>query len=226
MHMQGSFHYQGLDGDPVEVPFEARTLEGFREWMSGREDQPGQVCFVQGHVYLEMSQDQRTHGPVSTEVSIVLATLARELETGRYFTPPSWVTCAPAELSTEPDGFYARYDTLRSGRLAINPERRIELVGVPDFVLEIVSKSSVKKDRRLLRDAYAAAGVGEYWLIDARREDRPPRFELLVLRDGAYEEITPDADGWRASPTWQRSFRLRRVVDPAGLPDFRLDVRA
>lgn len=225
MHMP-SFHYQGLDGGPVEVPFEARTLEGFREWMAGREDQPGQVCFVRGHVFLEMSQDQRTHGPVSIEVSTVLHSLARELETGRYFSAPTWITCAPAELSAEPDGSFATFETLRSGRLTINPARASEMVGAPDFVLEVVSKSSVKKDRTLLRQAYAAAGVGEYWLIDARREDRPPRFELLVLREGAYEEVPPDADGWRASPTWRRSFRLRRVVDPAGLPDFRLDVRA
>lgn len=224
MHMP-SFHYQGLDGVPVEVPFEARTLEGFRAWQAGREDQPGQVCFVRGHVFLEMSQDQRTHEPIVSEVTAVLKALTREVETGRYFSSPTWITCAQAELSAEPDGSFATFEALRSGRLTINPTRSSELIGAPDFVLEVVSKSSVKKDRRLLRGAYAAAGVGEYWLIDARREDRPPRFELLVLRGDAYEEVAPDPEGWRASPTWQRSFRLRRVVDPAGLPDFRLDVR-
>lgn len=148
-----AFHYQGLDGGPIEVPFEARTLEGFREWMAGREDQPGQVCFVRGHVFLELSQDQRTHEPVGSEVNAVLKALSREAETGRYFTPPSWITCAAAELSAEPDGFFATFETLRSGRLSINPELAIELIGVPDFVLEVVSKSSVKKDRTLLRAA-------------------------------------------------------------------------
>ena len=34
-------------------------------------------------------------------------------------------------------------------------------------------------------------------------------------------------EGFRflASPVWGRSFRVRRVTDRLGLPDFRLDVR-
>ena len=38
----------------------------------------------------------------------------------------------------------------------------------PDFVVEITSKSTEKLDRGLKMDAYAAAGVQEYWLVDPR----------------------------------------------------------
>ncbi|MCW8141804.1 MAG: hypothetical protein KIT58_23100 [Planctomycetota bacterium] len=54
---------------------------------------------------------------------------------------------------------------------------------------------------------------------------RPPELRVLVLRGDVYEDVAPDAEGWVASPTWARAFRLRRLVDPVGLPEFRLDVR-
>ncbi|MBX3466649.1 MAG: Uma2 family endonuclease [Planctomycetes bacterium] len=216
----------GLHVGDVEVPFDVQTLDGFRAWMARVEDRAGRASFIQGDVYLDMNaQSYDSHEPVAGEVNAVLRLLARELGTGRHFVPPSWITWPAAGLSTEPDGFFARYETLRSGRLAVHPQRRHEMVVVPDFVLEIVSASSALKDRVRLLGAYAEAGVGEYWLVDARDEARPPELRVLVLRGDAYEDVAPDAEGWVASPTWARAFRLRRLVDPVGLPEFRLDVR-
>jgi Uma2 family endonuclease len=36
----------------------------------------------------------------------------------------------------------------------------------PDFVVEILSKSTEKIDRGIKMEAYAEAGVQEYWLVD------------------------------------------------------------
>lgn len=216
----------GIHIDDIEVPFEVRTLDGFRAWMARSEGRPGRASFFEGEVFLEMNQDYRSHEPVSTQVNARLTLLAGELGIGRYFTPPSWITWAPAHLSTEPDGFFARWESLRSGRLALHPDHANELVGVPDFVLEIISASSARKDRILLRRGYREAGVGEYWVIDARLEDRHPELGVFVLGAGEYAQVEPDAEGWTASPTFQRAFRLRRGIDPAGLPEFRLEARA
>jgi Uma2 family endonuclease len=105
----------------------------------------------------------------------------------------------------------------------VNPRRRSELLGAPAMVLEVVSRSSRKKDRvDLVRD-YARAGIGEYWLADALGDDM--ELTLHVLAGKRYEPAAPDRQGFVRSPLFGRRFRLRRVTNPAGMPDFRLDVR-
>ena len=38
--------------------------------------------------------------------------------------------------------------------------------GAPDLVVEVLSRSTAKNDRTIKKDAYAKAGVKEYWLVD------------------------------------------------------------
>ena len=57
--------------------------------------------------------------------------------------------------------------------------------GVPDLVLEVLSPSTRRYDRRTKLDVYAAAGVQEYWLADPLKQT----FEVLVLRNGSYEVL-------------------------------------
>jgi Uma2 family endonuclease len=40
----------------------------------------------------------------------------------------------------------------------------------PDLVVEILSKSTANRDRGIEYEDYAAHGVLEYWLVDARRK--------------------------------------------------------
>jgi hypothetical protein len=85
--------------------------------------------------------------------------------------------------------------------------------GAPDLVVEVVSTSSVAKDRQRLPALYAKAGVPELWLVDAR--DEPPAFEIWSLHAGAYEQVAPEdspPDGWTASPVLGCRFRLQRRV--------------
>lgn len=62
---------------------------------------------------------------------------------------------------------------------------------VPDFVLEVLSKSTWRKDVRVKPGLYAALGVRELWLFE------PFGLELAGyrLRDGTYESIRPLPDG-------------------------------
>ena len=52
-----------------------------------------------------------------------------------------------------------------------------------DWVAEVVSPESVKRDTLEKRGEYARAGVREYWLIDPDAR----RVTVLVLREGVYE---------------------------------------
>ena len=44
------------------------------------------------------------------------------------------------------------------------------IYGAPDFVVEVLSKSTRKKDMRIKTAKYANAGVKEYWMIDPYKE--------------------------------------------------------
>ena len=68
----------------------------------------------------------------------------------------------------------------------------------PDWVLEVASRSTGRRDYTVKREGYAAYGVGEYWRFDytgGRFHDAPLAGDKLV--DGAYVpiEIAHEPDG-------------------------------
>ncbi len=69
----------------------------------------------------------------------------------------------------------------------------------PDWVLEVASPSTQKKDRDRKRCRYAAIGVPEYWMFDPKGGVYPPgtpRLQGLKLADGEYLPLPPRlADG-------------------------------
>ncbi len=44
------------------------------------------------------------------------------------------------------------------------------ILGVPDLVIEIISPSSIYRDRVLKNNDYEVAGVKEYWLVDPKNQ--------------------------------------------------------
>ena len=64
------------------------------------------------------------------------------LSEGNRFIPDFMVVCDPGKIHT--DGVH----------------------GAPDLVVEILSHSTAKNDRGPKMNAYAAAGVREYWIVD------------------------------------------------------------
>lgn len=60
--------------------------------------------------------------------------------------------------------------------------KRFGICGAPDFVLEILSAATRKKDMTVKLTKYMEAGVGEYWVID-------PEKRLLIVYIGEEEGI-------------------------------------
>lgn len=56
------------------------------------------------------------------------------------------------------------------------------LFGAPDFVLEVLSPSTRKKDMTIKLNKYVNAGVREYWIVDPKKET------VIVYEIGAGEE--------------------------------------
>ena len=58
------------------------------------------------------------------------------------------------------------------------------IYGSPDFVLEVLSSSTRKKDMTIKLNKYWSAGVREYWIID-------PKKRSLITYDFTEEDVIP-----------------------------------
>ena len=82
-----------LTVEGIEIPWSAQTLEGFRAWVETLDERGPRVSFARGKLHVEMSpQSYDTHEPLVHAINVRLSTLARDLDLGRYFLPPSWFT--------------------------------------------------------------------------------------------------------------------------------------
>lgn len=218
------------DGAPaVSVPPSALTHEGFRKWAQSDDfPQTGKLTFLAGELIVDMSPEYfDTHNFIKTEVTSVIHQLVKQQQSGRVFSDRTLFTNLDAGVSTEPDALFVSHESMRSGWCrrepsATRPGDSMELVGAPDWVLEIVSRSSLRKDKKLLRDAYYRAGVGEYWIIDALGD--AIEFQLLTRGEKEYEAAQPQ-DDWLKSPTFDQFFQLTREVDAEGLAQYTLAVQ-
>jgi Uma2 family endonuclease len=210
------------------VPPSAHTLAGFREWALS-EDFPdrGRMTFVGGELIIDMSPEYfETHNFLKTEITSVIYGRVKAQRIGRVYSDRSLFSNESAGVSTEPDAMFAKSTSLRSGRCksvrASRPGVGEELVGSPDWVLEILSPSSRRKDTKLLREAYFKAGISEYWLVDALGEEID--FQVLVPDANGYVTVEAQA-GWFASPIFGCSFRLTREQGIDGFWQYTLHVQ-
>jgi Uma2 family endonuclease len=216
------------DADAVSIPSSAYSLRGFRDWaLSESFPDRGRFSFVGGELIIDMSPEFfETHNAVKVEITSVVYRLVKELRLGHVFGDRSLLSNEVANISTEPDAMFASYSSFQTGRCRIldspRPGVAQELAGTPDWVLEIVSKTSKLKDTRMLREGYFAAGIAEYWLVDALGQEID--FQILVPGTDGYATI--DArNGWLESPTFRRGFQLRREKDQEGIWLYTLQVR-
>jgi len=212
----------------VRVPAGALTLDGFRAWAtSDTFPEHLRATFTDGELFLDMSnEDPERHVGVKTEIARVLATLVRELKLGKFYADGVLVTNERAGVSNNPDATFLSSAAIRSRRARLVPREKgedsfREIVGTPDWVLEVVSDSSLEKDTQTLRRAYHRAGILEYWLVDARGE---VVFQILYRRKSGYV-AAPARQGWQRSRVFGRSFRLLRQRDDFDLWEYTLEVR-
>jgi Uma2 family endonuclease len=90
--------------------------------------------------------------------------------------------------------YVAPFDVILSPKTIVQPDVLVVLkehldrvkkegvFGAPDLVVEIASPSTARLDLREKYDAYATAGVPEYWVVNPEART----VELFVLKDGTY----------------------------------------
>ena len=64
----------------------------------------------------------------------------------------------------------------------------------PDFVLEVASPATARRDREEKREVYGEMRVREYWRFDPTGTQFEPRLEAWRLKDRRYERLAGEAD--------------------------------
>jgi Uma2 family endonuclease len=214
----------------IRLPASAvATLDGFCAWAtSDAGPKRARFSFLGEEVLIDMSPEEiETHIKLKAEFYYAIINLNKKLDVGEFFADGTLIKNRAAGLSNEPDATLVKSETSESGRVRFVPRQDelaeyMQLEGTPDWVLEVVSKWSVQKDYRDLRQRYHRAGIPEYWLVDARGEEID--FQILVRRRAGYVALAPRGD-WHKSQVFPASFRLERQRNRAGRWKYRLQVK-
>ena len=211
----------------VAVPLGLTGLADFQRWVASPEfPATGRIDFVAGTIEVDMSpEDIFCHGVLKAEVAAVLQRRIKDHTLGLLLIDSTRVVCEQAELSVEPDIVFVSHASLREGRVRLVPKasgepgRFVEIDGPPDIVVEIVSDTSVEKDTVRLPQAYHAAGVREFWLLDARV--RPATFLIQRWTPAGFVAVA-SLEGRQWSEPLGCGYRLDSRGNALGGQDFDL----
>lgn len=204
------------------------SLSEFRKWTySDRFPKTGLVAYLGKEIFIDRSPERlQSHGSVKTAVEGTVIPLVMKRKKGKIFFDRARVVNVKAGVSNEPDGVFATFESLKGGMVRLVPTKDdddyIEIEGSPDWIMEVVSRSSVTKDKKTLRQCYHRAEIREYWLIDARGEEID--FQILIHGKDDYVPAKRSGD-WQLSKVFGKKFRLRRITDELGDVDYRLDMK-
>jgi Uma2 family endonuclease len=203
-----------IDGE-LEIPA-IRNFDEFRKWARSAEfPERGRIDYIDGAIEVDpVTEDALSHGSPKTELARVISNRVHEGRLGHAFIDATRVSCRQAKLSVEPDIVVVTHATLKSKRVRFTPgkspepRRYVELTGAPDLVVEVLSDSSVAKDKQRLFNQYFEAGVVEYWLADARGSD----LEFVIHHRGktAFRRVPRDRDGFQHSKVLGARYRFDR----------------
>ena len=119
--------------------------------------------------------------------------------------PGGWVFFVEPEIKFGENILVPDIAGWRRERLTLYPERNYFEVR-PDWVCEVLSGSTERRDRSVKKRIYAEAGILYFWLIDPRLQ----LLEAFELRDGRWTDIGTwnSDDQVRAPPFDAISFSL------------------
>jgi Uma2 family endonuclease len=165
----------------MAVPLDQRLT--YRDLLRMPDDGP-RYELIDGEAYIIPGPD--------AEHQTLLLDLAIALKQAAAFGPAGTrVFVAPLDVVLADD------TVLQPDLLLLTPRGRAKIVrgveGPPDLAVEILSPTSIRRDRGIKRATYTRFGVGEYWLVD------------LVART---------IEVYRLEPGSPPAYRLERIYGP------------
>jgi Uma2 family endonuclease len=140
-----------------QIPF---TYEDYKALPESRD----RYELIDGEFYVTPAPTT-THQIVSKNIQFALESHVRRTGSGIVLNAPADVVL----------GSGSKRDVVQPDLLFIDRDRRqilteAEIAGAPDLVIEILSRTTRKRDRGLKKTVYSRAGVREYWLVDVGRQ--------------------------------------------------------
>ncbi|GMT49788.1 MAG: hypothetical protein IEMM0008_1327 [bacterium] len=123
---------------------------------------------------IEMSSPSSEHQIITGNLSSMIWVFLKENNLGQVIPSPIDV------IFDEQNTFQPDIVFISSKNKQIIQERGV--FGPPDLVVEVLSKSTEKKDRGIKFKAYEKFGVKEYWLVDPRKRS----MEVFVLEKSTF----------------------------------------
>src|SRR5262245_16975696 len=210
--------------EEARIPAWVTDHRTFRRWIySGKFPERGQFFHLNGELWVDLSMESLDHNQIKGVIYAVICSLVLENKLGRFCPDGMMLTNLDVLLSTEPDGIFLSRRSLQTGQVRLKKGgQSLEVIGTPDMVLEVVSKTTINKDTVDLLDLYFRAGIAEYWLVDSR----PNYFRFDIYRPGRRKYVAArKTDGWIKSDVFGKSFKLTRTAGAEDTLDYRLEMR-
>lgn len=147
---------------------------------------------IAGELFVTPAPSTR-HQTILGRLHLILGNYVERHRLGRLWFAPLDVVFGPMTL-VEPDMLFVHRD-----RVAIVTERDVS--GAPDLTIEVLSPGTARTDRGRKRALYQEEKIGEYWVVDAEKN------QIEVWRPGAME-----AQVERQALTWRPDFSVEPIT--------------
>jgi Uma2 family endonuclease len=151
---------------------EAERRQSFYNWI----EEDVKAEFINGEIILH-SPVKRRHLRVSEQLSRILSVYAQLKKVGTIMIEKAMIALTRNDY--EPDIVFFKRE-----KAALFHEDQM-LFPAPDFVVEILSKGTARKDKGIKKEDYALHGVKEYWIIDPIKQTIE-QYLLINLTDTEY----------------------------------------
>ena len=156
---------------------------------------PGQGQWASNH-YSALSNDGKRYEIVNGVLYTVPTSLSgwHQIATGQMY----FYLMLRIKYASIGKVYIAPFDVILSSNTVVQPdvlvvlnENRVEYTpehtirGVPDLIVEVLSRATENYDSHEKSDAYAAGGVKEYWLVHPKNRT----IEVLLLENNKYNSI-------------------------------------
>lgn len=165
-------HYELIDGT-IEISKPGEKLS--RRDLDAMPEDGRRYELLDGVIVVSAAPSNRHQGIVNKLIVALNAAVPRDM---RVRTAPFDVVLSAATI-VEPDVLVARAEDLDDRGLT----------GPPVLAIEVLSRSSRRRDLGEKRDLYAEAGCPAYWVVEPGGETTPPSLTAWELVDGEYAEV-------------------------------------
>ena len=137
----------------------------------------GQAYEIMNGVLMKLPSPDSLHQQTLHRLSSYVVPHTRTTRLGHAYSDPIYLELAP-DVVVRPDLFI----DMHADHKQHSRETEKQLIGTPELIIEVTSPGSSRYDWRDKYDAYARAGVWEYWIVHPEAK----AVEVLVLENGEF----------------------------------------